>query len=43
MVKKSRRVGGGGDNTLEVGRLFTLYTLEEESPVLLSSSNLDLL
>ena len=43
VVKKSRRVGGGGDDTLEVGRWNTLYTLEEESLVLLSSSNLDLL
>ena len=43
MVKKLRRVGGGGDDTLEVRRWNTLYTLEEESLVLLSSSNLDLL
>ena len=43
VVKKSRRVGGGGDVTLEVGRFITLYTLEEESLVPLSSSNWDLL
>ena len=41
--KKFRRVGGGGDDTLEVGWLNILYKLEEESLVLLSSSNWDLL
>ena len=38
-VKKLRRVGGGGDDTLEVGWWNTLHELEEESLVLLSSSN----
>ena len=42
VVKKSRRVEGGGDVTL-VWRLNTLQKLGEESLVLLSSSNLDLL
>ena len=41
VVKKLRRVGGGGDVTLEVGWWNTLYELEEESLVLLSSSNWD--
>ena len=43
VVKKLRRVGGVGDVTLEVGWWNTLYELEQESLVLLSSSNWDLL
>ena len=42
-IKEFRRVGGGGDDTLEVGWLNTLYKLEGESLVLLSSSNWDLM
>ena len=42
-IKEFRRVRGGGDNTLEVGWLAILFKLEEESLVLLSSSNWDLL
>ena len=41
VVKKLRRVGGGCDVTLEVGWWNTLHELEEESLVLLSSSNWD--
>ena len=42
-IKEFRRVGGGGDDTLEVGWLDILYKLEGESVVLLSSSNWDLM
>ena len=42
-IKEFRRVGGGGDNTLEVGWLTILFKLEEESLVLPSSSNWDFL
>ena len=42
VVKKSRRVGGGGDVTL-IGRFKTLQKLGEESLVLLSSPNCILL
>ena len=41
-LSKFRRVGGGGDDTLK-GWLNILYELEEESLVLLSSSNWSLL
>ena len=42
-LKKFRRVGGGGDDTLEVGWFDILYKLEGKSLVLLSSSNWDFL
>ena len=42
-IKEFGRVEGGGDDTLEVGWLNTLYKLEGESLVLPSFSNWDLL